>query len=141
MEKLVETLGITRVSKSQISVMAKDFDAQVEALRTCPLDAGPYTFVAADALVLRCVRAGARSTSTLLPTGVNAAGYREILGLPVTGAEDGAGWLAFFRDLTARGLTRVALVTSDAHRGWSRSSAPPCPARPGNVAGRTMRPT
>jgi len=53
----------------------------------------------------------------LLATGVNADGYREILGLHVTSAEDGAGWLGFFRDLTARGLTGVALVTSDAHRG------------------------
>src|SRR5215831_11279619 len=50
MEKLVETLGITRLSKSQVSEMAKDLDAQVEAFRTRPLDAGPYTFVAADAL-------------------------------------------------------------------------------------------
>jgi putative transposase len=53
MEKLVETLGIARLSKSQVSVMAKDLDAQVEAFRTRPLDAGPYTFVAADALVLK----------------------------------------------------------------------------------------
>ena len=53
----------------------------------------------------------------LLATGVNADGYREILGLHVTSAEDGAGWLAFFRDLTARGLTGVRLATSDAHRG------------------------
>ena len=53
----------------------------------------------------------------LLATGVNADGYREILGLQVTSAEDGAGWLAFFRDLTARGLTGVRLATSDAHRG------------------------
>ena len=53
----------------------------------------------------------------LIATGVNAEGYREILGLQVSSAEDGAGWLAFFRDLTARGLSGVALVTSDAHRG------------------------
>ena len=53
----------------------------------------------------------------LLATGVNADGHREILGLQVTSAEDGAGWLAFFRDLTARGLTGVQLVTSDAHAG------------------------
>ena len=50
MEKLVE-LGITRLSKSQVSEMAKDLDAQLEAFRTRPLDAGPYTFDAADALV------------------------------------------------------------------------------------------
>jgi transposase-like protein len=49
--------------------------------------------------------------------GVNADGHREILGLQTTSAEDGAGWLSFFRDLTARGLTGVRLVTSDSHRG------------------------
>ena len=53
----------------------------------------------------------------LLAVGVNSEGYREILGLHVTTAEDGAGWLGFFRDLAARGLSGVALVTSDAHRG------------------------
>ena len=52
MEKLVESLGITRLSRSQVSEMARDLDAQVEAFRTRPLDAGPYTFLAADALVL-----------------------------------------------------------------------------------------
>jgi putative transposase len=53
----------------------------------------------------------------LVATGVNGDGHREILGLQVTSAEDGAGWLAFFRDLTARGLAGVQLMTSDAHRG------------------------
>ena len=118
MEKLVESLGITRLSKSQVSVMARDLDEHVESFRTRPLDAGPYTFVAADALVIK-VRVGGRvvGVHALVATGVNADGHREILGLAVTSAEDGAGWLAFFRDLTARGLTGVKLVTSDAHRG------------------------
>jgi len=118
MEKLVGSLGLTRLSRSQVSEMARDLDAQVEAFRTRPLDAGPYTFVAADARVLK-VREGGRvvNVHALLATGVNADGHREILGLQVTSAEDGAGWLGFFRDLTARGLTGVALVTSDAHRG------------------------
>ncbi|MEC5151688.1 transposase-like protein [Cryobacterium psychrotolerans] len=118
MEKLVESLGITRLSKSQVSIMAKDLDEQVEQFRTRPLDAGPYTFVAADALVLK-VREGGRVANihALLATGVNKDGHREILGLQVTSAEDGAGWLGFFRDLTARGLTGVKLVTSDAHAG------------------------
>jgi len=122
MEKLVESLGITRLSKSQVSVMAADLDAQVEAFRTRPLDAGPYTFVAADALVLK-VREGGRviGVHALIATGVNADGHREILGLQVTSSENGAGWLAFFRDLTARGLTGVRLVTSDAHRGLTEA--------------------
>src|SRR5512133_1558730 len=118
MEKLVQTLGITGLSKSQVSEMAKDLDTQVEAFRTRPLDAGPYTFVAADALTMK-VREDGRvvNVAVMVATGINADGYREILGLHVTSAEDGAGWLGFFRDLTARGLTGVALVTSDAHRG------------------------
>jgi len=118
MDRLVHTLGITSLSKSQVSEMAKSLDGQVEAFRTRPLDAGPYTFLAADALVLK-VREGGRTVNVhaLLATAVNAEGYREILGLHVTSAEDGAGWLAFFRDLVARGLSGVKLVTSDAHRG------------------------
>jgi putative transposase len=118
MEKLVETLGITRLSKSQVSVMARELDEQVESFRTRPLDAGPYTFVAADALVLK-VREGGRvvNVHALLAVGVNADGHREILGLEVASGEDSAGWLAFFRGLVARGLSGVALVTSDAHAG------------------------
>ena len=118
MEKLVETLGITSLSKSQVSNMAKELDEHVESFRTRPLDAGPYTFVAADALVLK-VREGGRvvNVHALLACGVNADGHREILGLQVTSSEDGAGWLGFFRDLTARGLSGVKLVTSDAHNG------------------------
>jgi putative transposase len=117
-ERLVETLGITRLSKSQVSQMAASLDEQVTAFRTRPLDAGPYTFVAADALVLK-VREGGRTVNVhaLLATGVNADGYREVLGVQIATAEDGAGWLAFLRDLTARGLCGVQLVTSDAHRG------------------------
>jgi putative transposase len=118
MDRLVETLGITGLSKSQVSVMAKELDTAVEAFRTRPLDAGPYTFVAADALVLKVREAGrVVNVHTLIATGVNAEGYREILGVDVTTAEDGAGWLTFWRSLTARGLSGVKLVTSDAHAG------------------------
>ncbi len=98
--------------------MAKELDEQVADFRSRPLDAGPYTFVAADALVLK-VREGGRvvNVHALVATGVNTDGHREILGLQVTSAEDGAGWLSFFRDMVARGLSGVALVTSDAHAG------------------------
>ena len=119
MDKLVQTLGITGLSKSQVSVMSKELDEQVEQFRTRRLDeAGPFTFVAADALVLK-VREGGRvvPVHALVATGVNADGHREVLGVQVTSSEDGAGWLAFFRDLTARGLSGVKLVTSDAHTG------------------------
>lgn len=58
MNKLLETLGITSLSKSQVSVMTKERYAAVEAFRTRPLGAGPYTFVAADALVLKVCEGG-----------------------------------------------------------------------------------
>ena len=77
MNRLVETLGITGLSKSQVSVMAKELDVAVEAFRSRPLDARPYTFVAADALVLK-VRKGGRvvNVHALIATGVNAEGWR-----------------------------------------------------------------
>ncbi len=96
MEGLVAQSGITSLSESQVSEMAASLDEQVRALRTRPLDNGPYRFIAA---------------------GVNNEGYREVLGLHVASVEDGAGWLAFRRDLAARGLNGVKLVTSDAHAG------------------------
>jgi putative transposase len=72
MEKLVEQLGITRLSKSQVSDMAKDLDGQVEAFRTRPLDAGPCTFVAADALVLKVCESGRTvNVHALLATGAS----------------------------------------------------------------------
>jgi putative transposase len=65
--------------------MARDLDAQVEAFRTRPLDAGPYTFVAADALVLKVREAGRIvNVHAMVATGVNGEGYREILGLQVS---------------------------------------------------------
>jgi len=129
MDKLVQTLGITGLSKSQVSVMAKELDEHVEEFRTRRLeDAGPFTFVAADALVLK-VREGGRvvPVHVLVATGVNADGHREILGVQVTSSEDGAGWLAFFRDLIARGLSGVKLVTSDAHAGLVNAVAATIP--------------
>jgi len=108
MDKLVGTLGIAGLSKSQVSVMAKELDTAVEAFRSRPLDAGPYTFVAADAVVLKVREAGrVVNVHALIATGVNAEGYREILGIDVSTAEDGAGWLSFWRSLTARGLSGV----------------------------------
>ena len=53
MDRLVQSLGITGLSKSQVPVMARDLDELVRDFRERPLDAGPYTFVAADALTVK----------------------------------------------------------------------------------------
>ena len=117
-EGLVAQLGIERISKSRVSEMAKELDQAVEAFRTRPLDGGPYTYVWLDALTQK-VREDGRiaNVAALVATGVNAAGFREILGLDLVTSEDGAGWLAFVRSLVARGLSGVRLVISDAHPG------------------------
>jgi transposase-like protein len=117
-EKLAESLGVTKLSKSQVSVMAAELDEMVTQFRSRPLDAGPYTFLWIDALTQK-VREGGRTVNVhaLIATGVNADGKREILGLDVASSEDGAGWLAFLRGLAARGLSGVQLVTSDCHHG------------------------
>lgn len=129
MDKLVKTLGITGLSRSKVSEMAKDLDEQVAAFRTRPLHEGPYTFVAADALTIK-VREGGRvvKVAVMVATGVNADGFREVLGIHTATTESGAGWLAFFRDLTARGLGGVALVTSDAHAGLVEAIGATLPA-------------
>jgi transposase-like protein len=117
-EGLVETLGISSLSKSQVSEMAKTLDELVADFRNRPLDAGPYTYVWADAMTIR-VREGGRivNVALLVAVGVNAEGNREILGVDMATTEDGAGWLAFWRSLVARGLSGVQLVTSDDHPG------------------------
>ena len=118
MDRLVQSLGITGMSKSQVSVMAGDLDQLVADFRHRPLDQGPYTFVAADALTMKA-REGGRvvKVAVMVATGVNNDGYREVLGVSVSTTETHAGWLTFFKDLVARGLSGIALVTSDAHQG------------------------
>ena len=118
MDKLVKTLGIDSLSKSQVSPMAADLDATVEDFRHRPLDAaGPFTFVAADALTMKVREGGRVINAVVLLATVNGDGHREVLGLRVATAETGAAWNEFFADLVARGLSGVRLVTSDAHKG------------------------
>jgi putative transposase len=139
-EGLVQTLGIERLSKSQVSVMAKALDSMVDEFRNRPLDRGPYSYVWVDALTQRC-REGGRvvNVCTAIATGVNTEGYREILGVDVFTSEDGAAWTSFLRGLVARGLSGVCLVISDDHLGLKRAiaavlpggrlAALPCPLR------------
>jgi len=117
-EKLAQTLGVTQLSKSQVSEMATHLDARVAEFRNRPLDQGPYTFVWLDALTQK-VREGGRvvNIACLVAVGVNNQGQREVLGIDVATVEDGAGWTAFLRSLVARGLNGVKLVVSDAHPG------------------------
>jgi len=92
MDKLVKTLGIHSLSKSQVSRMVAELDEHVDQFRHRPLgDAGPFTFVAADALTMK-VRESGRviNAVVLVATGVNADGRREVLSLRVARSETGA---------------------------------------------------
>jgi putative transposase len=123
-ETLVQTLGIDRLSKSRVAEMARELDELVATFRTRPLDAGPYAYLWIDAQTQRC-RDGGRvvNVATITAIGVNAEGYREVLGCDVITTEDGAGWTAFLRDLVARGLSGVRLVVSDDHKGLKQAVA------------------
>ena len=126
-EDLVQALGIERMSKSQVSELAKTLDETVRSFRERPLQGG-YRYVWIDAVVFKC-REGGRvaNVAGLVAVGVNAEGRREVLGLDVVTSEDGAGWLAFVRSLVARGLSGVELVISDAHSGLKAAIASALP--------------
>jgi putative transposase len=117
-DDVARSMGLEGISKSQVSRICAELDEVVDAWRSRPLDAGPYPFVWVDALAMK-VREGGRvcNTAVLVATACNADGHRELLGLDIGAAEDGAVWTAFLRGLVARGLHGVKLVTSDAHQG------------------------
>ena len=104
--------------------MAKRLEGMVDEFRNRPLDAGAYPYVWIDALTQRG-REGGRivNVGTAIATGVNADGYRELLGMDVFTAEDGAAWTQFLRGLVARGRSGVRLVISDDHLGLKQAIA------------------
>ena len=123
-DDLIKALGCDGISSSQVSRICEQLDEVVESFLGRPLDGGPYPYVWLDGLTQK-VREGGRivNVCVVVATGVNADGQREILGLDVGTSEDGAFWLAFLRSLTARGLSGVELVTSDAHQGLKNAIA------------------
>jgi transposase-like protein len=116
-DDLVKALGLDGISRSQVSRLCEELDAEVERFRHRKLE-GSYPFVWLDATFVK-VRHDHRvvSMAIVIAIGVNADGQREVLGLDVGPSEDGAFWHAFLRSLVARGLSGVKLVISDAHQG------------------------
>jgi transposase-like protein len=116
-DDLVKALGMEGVSKSQVSRLCAELDAEVERFRARPL-AGPYPYVWLDATFVKARQDGrVQSAAVVIAVGVTGAGEREVLGLDVGPSEDGAFWVGFLRGLVARGLGGVRLVVSDAHQG------------------------
>ncbi len=122
-DHLVQALGMTGISKSQVSRLCEELDGMVEAFRTRPLETRfPYIWV--DATYEK-VRIGGRVVSQALiaAIGVSEEGHREVLGFTVDNSESEESWKGFLRNLVARGLHGVQLVISDAHEGLKKAIA------------------
>src|SRR4051794_4610631 len=124
-DDLVRALGAdTGISKSEVSRICADLDAEVSAFadRSLAEQAFPYVFLDATYCKAR-VNRRVVSQAVVIATGVAADGHREVLGFAVGDSEDGAFWTAFLRSLKARGLTGTGLVISDAHTGLKAAIA------------------
>jgi putative transposase len=116
--RVTEELCGMGFAKSTVSDLCQRLDPVVQAWNERDLSASPFPFVLADALVLKVREGGhVRAVAALLATGVNAAGYREILGVQLGDSESERSWKDFFVWLKARGLSGVDLVVSDHHGG------------------------
>jgi len=116
-DELVQSLGMTGISKSEVSRLCSELDELVEAFRHRPLT-NRYPYVWLDAKYIKVRESGrVLSMALVVAVGVTSSGDREVLGLDVGLTEDGPFWTEFLRDLVRRGLSDVRLVISDAHEG------------------------
>jgi putative transposase len=117
-DRIIKTIGMEGISKSQVSAMGRELDDFVDAFRSRPLQTGPYSYVWLDVMTQKVRERGlVVDVALVIATGVNNEGRRELLGYDAITARDGAGWTMFLRSLAARGLSGVALVVSDHHGG------------------------
>jgi len=116
-DELVKSMGMSGISKSQVSRLCEDIDVRVKAFLNRPIE-GSWPYLWIDATYVK-VREGGRivSVAVIIAVGVNTDGRREVLGMAVGPSEAEPFWTSFLRSLTARGLRGVKLVISDAHEG------------------------
>jgi putative transposase len=120
-DDLVQAMGLTGISKSQVSKLCKDIDERVGAFLDRPLE-GEWPYLWLDATYLR-QRDGGRivTVAVIVAMAVNTDGRREIIGLHVGPSEAETFWSTFLKKLVKRGLTGVQLVISDSHEGLKRA--------------------
>jgi putative transposase len=116
-DDLVKTLGMSGISKSQVSRLCAEIDERVSAFLERPLE-GDWPYLWIDATYVK-VRQNGRivSVAVIVAVGVNTDGRREVLGMDIGPSEAEPFWTAFLRKLARRGLRGVKLVISDAHEG------------------------
>ena len=116
-DELVKAMGMTGISKSQVSRLCGEIDGKIKAFLDRPLE-GEWPYVWLDATYIKARRDGRIvSVAVIIAVGVNGDGRREVLGLAIGASEAATFWTDFLRQLTRRGLRGVKLVISDAHEG------------------------
>jgi putative transposase len=116
-DELVKTMGMTGISKSQVSRLCTEIDERVNAFLERPIE-GDWPYLWIDATYLKVRQAGRIvSVAAIIAVAVNTDGVREILGMAIGPSEAEPFWSGFLRSLTRRGLRGVKLVVSDAHEG------------------------
>ena len=122
-DELVRAMGMTGISKSQVSRLCEDIDERVQAFLERPIE-GEWPYLWIDATYVKVRQAGrVVSMAVTVAVGVNTDGRREVLGMGVGPSEAETFWTEFLRKLARRGLRGVKLVVSDAHEGLKAAAA------------------
>ena len=121
-DELVKAMGMTGISRSQVSRLCEDIDERVKTFLNRPLE-GSWPYLWIDATYVK-VREGGRvvSIATIIAVAANTDGRREVIGMATGPSEAEEFWTRFLRSLTARGLRGVKLVISDSHEGLKKAA-------------------
>jgi transposase-like protein len=116
-DDLVKAMGMSGISKSQVSRLCEEIDGKVKAFLDRPIE-GDWPYLWIDATYVKVRQAGRIvSVAVIVAVGVNSDGRREVLGMDIGASEAEPFWTDFLRKLTRRGLRGVKLVISDGHEG------------------------
>jgi putative transposase len=122
-DELVQAMGMSGISKSQVSRLCGEIDERVHAFLDRPIE-GDWPYLWIDATYVKSREAGRIvSKAVIIAIAVNTDGVREVLGMAVGPSEAEPFWTDFLRSLTRRGLRGVRLVISDAHEGLKAAAA------------------
>ena len=122
-DDLVKAMGMTGVSKSQVSRLCEEIDGRVKDFLARPIE-GDWPYLWLDATYIKVRKAGRIvSVAAIIAVAANSQGRREVLGLAIGPSEAETFWTDFLRSLTRRGLRGVQLVISDAHEGLKAAAA------------------
>ena len=122
-DDLVKAMGMTGISKSQVSRLCAEIDERVHAFLDRPIE-GSWPYLWIDATYVKVRQSGRIvPVAVIIAVAVNTDGRREVLGMEVGPSEAEPFWTKFLRSLTRRGLRGVKLVVSDAHEGLKKAAA------------------